>query len=357
MGLKVEWKLVPDDVRLEEETRPDYDPEQWYPVCVGAMLGTRYQSFVWLCRDSLYGQFENVMSELKMERELSASEKIRVKSIPGKETLSTVLNQFDIIHRDKFHRCLVFHPLGLDLITQELFYERAIVEVLRGVDAMHPAALYPDNDRLATSDSDEFAFIARKQFWNPLPRKFLKDRIMCSTSHYIFPHGIPLRFYGDLTNRRFRAPEIILGMEWDYKVGMWSMGEMVLSLFGFSPYDFRESDKEHWSDKKHLHRWNHIFGPPPKAMRLFRWNVLNTNISTGVWIATAKVWCLESKEFMGQRVKGCNKILFINMMRKIIRWLPEGRLDEAELMSDDFLSRRKCEGVEIKPIQFAGFVV
>lgn len=59
------YDLIPESVKIEEETVPHYRPGRYYPVRIGEVLSSRYQvvgklgfgstSTVWLARDLKYG--------------------------------------------------------------------------------------------------------------------------------------------------------------------------------------------------------------------------------------------------------------------------------------------------------------
>lgn len=63
---------IAPDKPLEEETLPDYEPEQFYPVHIGERLGSRYDvigklgfganSTVWFCRDIKYSRHLSLKS-------------------------------------------------------------------------------------------------------------------------------------------------------------------------------------------------------------------------------------------------------------------------------------------------------
>lgn len=74
---------------------------------------------------------------------------------------------------------------------------------------------------------------------NPSPRKVLTDRIIYATRAMPLTDGEPI--LADLGEARlakqkqtglimpsvYRAPEVLLGMEWDNKVDIWALGQMV----------------------------------------------------------------------------------------------------------------------------------
>lgn len=80
---------------------------------------------------------------------------------------------------------------------------------------------------------------------NPSPRKVLTDRIIYATRAMPLTGGEPI--LADLGEARlakqkqtglimpsaYRAPEVLLGMEWDNKVDIWGLGQMVRLLIPY----------------------------------------------------------------------------------------------------------------------------
>lgn len=77
----------------------------------------------------------------------------------------------------------------------------------------------------------------------PTARKVLHDRTIYLTSRFPAGEGLPLlsdfgetRFDdeehdGNIMPDYYRAPEVILKSEWDYKVDIWSVGMVVSEYF------------------------------------------------------------------------------------------------------------------------------
>lgn len=80
----------------------------------------------------------------------------------------------------------------------------------------------------------------------------------------------------------YRAPEVILGMEWDSKIDIWSVGVMVCrDMCPLEPYItdryqiwdlfeggrlFRATKDGHLNDELHLAEMVSLMGPPPKEL-------------------------------------------------------------------------------------------
>jgi hypothetical protein len=73
----------------------------------------------------------------------------------------------------------------------------------------------------------------------PIARKILSDRIIYNSRPMPFSAGQPVlcdlgetragtqKHRGDIMPGIYRAPEVILGMDWDSKVDIWAIGVMV----------------------------------------------------------------------------------------------------------------------------------
>lgn len=79
----------------------------------------------------------------------------------------------------------------------------------------------------------------------PIARKVLDNRSIYYSRPTPFSAGLPVlcdlgearigiqKHRGDVMPGIYRAPEVILGMEWDSKVDVWSIGVMVVTLYEF----------------------------------------------------------------------------------------------------------------------------
>jgi serine/threonine-protein kinase SRPK3 len=133
-----------------EESLPDYEAEQFYPVNIGDTINSRYHvigklgyganSTGWFCRDLLYGSgyYGNPLVELADSDKYVVS-KVYVRTQPGRvnrgksfyshvHTLCTahpgsqyirhVIDQFSLIHTSgDVHECLVHRPLQATLFA------------------------------------------------------------------------------------------------------------------------------------------------------------------------------------------------------------------------------------------------
>lgn len=99
----------------------------------------------------------------------------------------------------------------------------------------------PNNILLGVEDASVFSKIEQKELQNPSPRKVLDDRVIHLSYTMPITHGAPVitdfgaahlgnpgqKHPGDIMPGVYRAPEVILGMNWDSKIDIWSVGVMV----------------------------------------------------------------------------------------------------------------------------------
>lgn len=102
---------------------------------------------------------------------------------------------------------------------------------------------------LPAPDEESLSRFEDKQIASPLPRKVLDDRIIY-TSPFVFPpsDGLPLLCdFGearrlppegsgqvlneDIMPNPYRAPEVILKMNWDWSVDIWNVAMLVSHPF------------------------------------------------------------------------------------------------------------------------------
>ncbi|GLB21956.1 hypothetical protein AtubIFM61612_002508 [Aspergillus tubingensis] len=133
----------------------------------------------------------------------------------------------------------------------------------------------------------------------------------------------------------YRAPEVILGMEWDYKVDIWSIGNMVWDL-AEDHHLFFAKENGTLSDEQHLAEMVSLMGPPPPEFLMRSKRCERFWDAEGNWKGSI---CIPEQTFGLRELhfSGEDKVLFLNFLRRIFRWLPEERPTAEELAYDDFL--------------------
>lgn len=276
---------------IEEETVKGYKAEHYYPVTIGEVLGERYKvigklgygsaSTVWLCRDS-HGDGEYValkvyINSSKVLREVAIYEHINGLDSQhyGRARVRKLLDSFAIAGPHGRHPCLVHEALGMnleelrDLVPGGVFdsglIRHCLRDILRGIDFLHKEAqivhtglndtfkcsqrgtdifladIQPKNILLGILDNSAFARFERDEKDASFPRKQLPNRTVYLSRPMPLTKGEPSLC--DLSEARFgnglntdlvmpsvyRAPEVVLGMQWSYPIDFWAFA-MTVSL-------------------------------------------------------------------------------------------------------------------------------
>ncbi|RTE81737.1 hypothetical protein BHE90_003733 [Fusarium euwallaceae] len=378
---------------------PGYRAERFYPVTLGEVFASRYQavaklgfgttSTVWLCRDLT----KDTLVTLKVcttgqgaTQELAISNHIKAidgSEHPGKDRLRVALDDFNIIGPHGSHQCLVFPTVGMTYMDyQNLFPQRSIPKgvlrvtllmILLGLDFTHQAGVVhtgmcpcllivhceltndvdiSSNNIHLGANKAAIVKVELAELENPSPRKILVDRTIylsytmpiTSDPLVISDFGAAVlgqpgqKHTGDVMPAVYRAPEIILGMEWDSKIDIWSVGVMIWDLFEGGRL-FRATKDGHLNDEQHLAEMVSLIGPPPKEFLDRSDKCRQYWDAKGNWIAATPIpdQTLESRE---TRLEGKDKKLLLDLVRKILRWLPEERpCAEALIEEDEFLNQ------------------
>ncbi|KAH9995941.1 kinase-like domain-containing protein [Xylariaceae sp. FL0662B] len=368
------------DCRIEEEDLPGYKAEHYYPVRLGEVFKSRYQvllklgygtaSTIWLCRDLekdalLTLKICNVARDAtKVNIEVAISQHLKAAEgeHPGRELIRMVLDDFQITGPHGTHHCLLFEPLGISItefrnmfpekgLSKKLF-QQTLQLVLLGLDFLHQAGiihtdLSANNLLLGVHDPSIFSEMEKSELEDPSPRKVLPDRTIYLSwkmpvtygQLYICDYGaarIADRSTGDVMPGVYRAPEIIMGREWDSKIDIWSVGVMMWDLFEGGRL-FRAERDGFLNDELHLAEMVSLLGPPPKKFLEQNEKCRQYWDAEGNWIAATPIpdQSLETRE---KRLTGKDRELMLAFARKILRWLPEDRPAAQDIFEDEFLT-------------------
>ncbi|KAK4989742.1 hypothetical protein LTR66_006998 [Elasticomyces elasticus] len=246
--LHTDSKSVNNARKLEEETLPDYEPKDFYPVTIGEVFKRRYQtlgklgyggnSTVWLCRDLQ----ENAYAALKvytrafahsgpMHREFDIYDHLdQIKtSHPGAQLIRSRLDSFEVNGPHGRHNCIVHKPLQVDLASLQRDYPRrrydaellrvALIYTLHALDFLHTEAnvihtgLYPyhfitlshvrlltafadikaSNIMLTINDDTILQDFEKAEMEKPSDRKVYPDRTIYTSRQFRRPtvYGLP----------------------------------------------------------------------------------------------------------------------------------------------------------------------
>ncbi|CAG7916448.1 unnamed protein product [Penicillium olsonii] len=281
---------------------------KFYPVYIGEVFNHRYQvlgklgygsnATVWLGRDlfdyryialRIYTASTTVIQEIEIYNHLRAIQSDHA----GQTCLRPLIDIFHIHSPDgnSDHTCLVHPPLGisLDQLTQLLpggvmssaMVRTTIRNVLAALDFLHTEALVihtdlqPNNILLGIKDNSVLSKFEQAEVDMPVPRKTLENRTIYFSRPLSVSYGTPVLCdlgearlgtnyqKGDIMPDIYRAPEIILNMNWDHKVDIWSVGMLIWDLFEHRHLFRAQNPARELHDGYHLAEMQAVLGSPP----------------------------------------------------------------------------------------------
>lgn len=196
---------------------------------------------------------------------------------PGRRYLRLALDDFEITGVAGSHQCIALPLMGLtlnemrkmypDKVTEKGMTALCLVIILYALDFLHrlgvvhtgmiyrlSCILYThsyiidlslENIIIRFKDQKVWEEIEQQEIEHPSPRKVLADREIYRSYSPVAPlSGVPhiidfgaarlgemgQMHSGDIMPWQYRAPEIVLGMDWNDKVDIWSVGMMVRSF-------------------------------------------------------------------------------------------------------------------------------
>ncbi|KAI1182592.1 kinase-like domain-containing protein [Nemania serpens] len=358
------FKLIPADRKLEEETLNQPPSVRYYPAKIGEVFLTRYQivtklgfgqnSTVWLCQDMKHegGRYLALKiytaspHSLAQSREVVASlffKNIEGVHHPGWELIRRVEHAFDIPSLIGRHVCLLYEPHGMPIskfrdyfpgkmlskkqLQSTLVYTLMALDVLNQVNIVHTYELQRPSPRKILPNGTVI-YASR-----PFPVTY-GPTVITDFCHARYQHEKPT---GKIMPDSYRAPEVILGMEWDTKVNVWSVGVMIWHLFEGGRLFYNEEDRL-MEDEQHLAQMVSLMGPPPKHFLERSPKCRKYWDEDGKWIAATPI---PSRSFAlrENRLSPADLTLFLAFIHKIFRWDPHERASPTELVKDPFLAQ------------------
>ncbi|KFH41730.1 Dual specificity tyrosine-phosphorylation-regulated kinase-like protein [Hapsidospora chrysogenum ATCC 11550] len=323
-SIKENFHRVPNAMPIEEELLPGYKAEDFYPAAIDETLKSRYRvvcklgcgvgSTVWLATDVKTSRYRAVKVctrttdgavPAQASQEIAVAEFLStaapVQEHPGRRGVRTALDAFTVTGPHGTHTCLVYAPQGMTFT--EL---RDYLPVNRLPKRM-----------LQTSIQ--------------LLRWIIFTKMALSTQR-----GLVRRlFTGDIMPDVYRAPEVILGMEWSSKVDLWSVGVMIWDLLEGKRLFHAKKDGV-LGDERHLAEMVSLIGnPPPEFLRRSKICARFFD-DAGNWKGSIPIPDQSFEDRITQ-VQGEDKELLLRFVRSVLCWLPEQRPTAEEMAYDDFL--------------------
>ena len=100
-----------------------------------------------------------------------------------------------------------------------------------------------DNIMFGMKDDNVFKEFEKEEFLHPSPRKFVGERLVYQSRQFNVPKEWGMRppvlcdfggavlgdmkYMGDVQPRRYRAPEVMIGVPWGYSIDIWNVGCLV----------------------------------------------------------------------------------------------------------------------------------
>ncbi|PWY89520.1 kinase domain protein, partial [Aspergillus sclerotioniger CBS 115572] len=358
---------------------PSYSKEHYYPDRIGEVLNSQYQivtklgfgssSTVWLCRDlhtnrylalKIHVRSNHPPPEVQISRYLKS---LPSTNLTGKRYIRLALDSFDIPGPYEIHICTLYEPAGIDIrdyihclegdALPESLLRVTIRFMLIALDYLHEAKvihtdIQPHNILLGIDDNSILAEMKEDEISDPAPRKQLSDRTIFATRGMPLTSGEPV--LADLGEARladgkgtqrglimpsvYRAPEVMLGMNWDSKVDIQGLGQTAWTLFE-QGHLFTGQDLE--TDTDHARRFAEmisLLGPLPVEFLTRSQESLKFWDEDGKWKGCVVIpeQSLESRE---SRLQDDDKMLFLRFLRKTLSWLPDERPMAKELLMDE----------------------
>ncbi|KEZ41179.1 hypothetical protein SAPIO_CDS7259 [Scedosporium apiospermum] len=194
----------------------------------------------------------------------------------------------------------------------------------------------------------------RDEYDHPLPQKVLDERtIYLSRNNYgrlLRPTGIVqitdfgLSVRGDVPHsgciqaELYRAPEVVLDAGYTYSADIWSLGVMLWDLLqGKKLFDLVDPTTGEYDDQRHLAQITSLLGKAPDDLLRQGQRTSMFYESDGKLKDPSLVSPGFSFEGTIDVIDGEEKRMFIEFVKRMLRWSPKERQTAKELLNDPWL--------------------
>ncbi|KAL1880227.1 hypothetical protein VTK73DRAFT_6055 [Phialemonium thermophilum] len=235
----------------------------------------------------------------------------------------------------------------IDVVKGLVFY------ILRGLDFLHRKAnlvhadIQEDNILLSVENETELREVEEEEMSEPSPRKVYKDHTIYASTLLQISGGEPVLC--DFGEARFgqasydehalpdlyRAPEILLGIEWTEKIDIWTLGLVMWTMVEGTNL-FTDNKGGRWkSALPHMARMISLLGPPPQDL-LDGAPDTKKYFKNGRFKKADKV-TRTSLEEEATILEGDEKAAFLRFLRRLLQWRASDRPSALELLKDPWL--------------------
>ncbi|KAI7480069.1 hypothetical protein KC357_g4049 [Hortaea werneckii] len=396
------------DLKVEEETVPNYDTSRYYPVEIRDIFQDRYEvlgklgygttSTTWFCRDLDDEDFK-VLKICIHESGKSLREKDASSQFSGLRT-SNIGYWFTRMAEDMFdisgpsgyqHTCFVFTPAACtiweilkcheDQNVNLDFVKSTLLCAIRALDFLHSDAhlihtdVKLDNIFMSLTGDAELEALAWHLAQNP-PEFKVDETGRKIYAQYNLPHlgadswdhailgdlGEAYMFDEDVDDgllgpnivgpAALRSPEVILGMKWGAPLDIWQIGCLFFMLLNKRmPFQNLEGE-ERWSGCYHLTQMTALMGPPPADYLARSEEQYLECDETCAWRNPGSKGVPKiSFEGLLERLEGEDKANALDFVERIFRWKPEERSTAKELLEHPLFNFESTDAEEHSSVE------
>ncbi|CZT52409.1 related to dis1-suppressing protein kinase dsk1 [Rhynchosporium secalis] len=198
--------------------------------------------------------------------------------------------------------------------------------------------LHSDNLLIAIIDDSILAKVEEDEIRRPSARKQIGDTTIYVSRYMLGGAGTLIicdfgqarigdKHHGNAMPVPYRAPEVILGMEWDNAVDIWSLGVLIWDFLEkeglFTVYD---KESEDLNDAHHLAAMTTILGPPPPEFLARSKETSKYWDLDGKWTGPVPPPNGRNLQSRVTNLEGDDKDDFLDLLSGLLCWLPAERV-------------------------------